>query len=571
MKILVVSLLRVGDVLMSSGILRDLRAKYPTSQIDLLVNSQCASIAPLLSSVNRVIEFDRAGLQRGLGEVSAPFFESYEKLSALLDQIEGENYDLAINLTQNRLSGWLMGLIEARERRGLVMDNDGRGVFGSNWFRYMNQQIDLESGEVFHYNDIFRFALGLDTVNDRTPALTETARGQAEAARILEAEMDSDSGKGAATSPLVCVQALSSDAKKDWGIERFAKMIASFSARHPEARIAILAAPFEKEKLNPLVGVLKANGVPAFLAVSSFEGAFSLLKKASLLITLDTSTKHLAAAAGTKIVEICVGSSDPYRTGADSHGAVIVRSRESCAPCVHSSPCHRDHHACAKRIQPEAVSSIASEVYEGRSFQLKTIAEEFEGEIELLRVDRRSLGFWTAPAVNETMSETLVGRWIDLVCRKIWLQGARNTHETIGTEMMRLSVFFKTMYPTTADYEWKHLIEDFERRGMEIEGRINGFKAGIRYLHGTYEDAAKMREFVRTLMTFREKMRGAPLYASFRRSLDLVIEDDISPAFTRFRHIVETVGEIENRTKIHLRILRAIGSQMDSAISAEPL
>jgi heptosyltransferase-2 len=561
MKILVVSLLRVGDILMSSGVLRDLRAKYPEAQIDLLINSQFVSIAPLLSSVNRVLEFDRAGLQRGLGEASTPFFESYEKLSALLDQIEGEGYDLAINLTQNRLSGWLMSLIDAKERRGLVMDNDGRGVFGSNWFRYMNQQIDLESGEVFHYNDIFRFALGLDTINDRSPSLTETAKGKAEAEAIL----------GSAAAPLVCVQALSSDVKKDWGLERFAQMIASFSARHPEARIAILAAPFEKEKLRPLVGVLTANGIDAFLAVTSFEGAYSVLKRSSLLITLDTSTKHLAAAAGIKIVEICVGSSDPLRTGADAHGAVIVRSRESCAPCVHSAPCHRDHHACAKRIPVEAVSSIASEVFEGRRFQIKTIAEEFKTEIEVLQVDRRALGFWTAPPVTESMSEAAVGRWIDLVCRKVWLQGSRNSHETVGTEMMRLSAFFKALYPTSADYEWKHLIEDFERRGMEIEGRINGFKAGIRYLHGTFEDAAKMQEFVRGLMQFRDKIRGAPLYASFRRSLDLVIEDDISPPFTRFRHIVETIGEIENRTKIHLRILRAIGSQMDDSISAEPL
>ena len=562
MKILVVSLLRVGDVLMSAGVLRDLRAKHPDSQIDLLVNSQCMSIAPMLSSVNNVIEFDRNGLQRGLGEASVPFFESYEKLSGLLDRLEGEDYDLAINLTQNRLSGWLMSLIEARERRGLVMDAQGRGVFGSNWFRYMNQQIDLESSEVFHYNDIFRFALGVDTVQDRTPALMETAKGLTEAQPFIAQ---------AGGRKIVCIQALSSDVKKDWGLDRFANMIADFSGRQPETAFAILAAPFEVEKLRPLVNILTKQGITAILAVTSFEGAYSLLKRSQLLITLDTSLKHLAAHAGTKIVEVCVGSSDPYRTGADSNGAVIIRSRESCSPCPHSSACHRDHHACAKRIAHEAVSSIASEVFENRRFQLKTVAEEYGNDIEVLRVDRKSLGFWMAPSVTEGLTETTVARWIDLICRKLWLNGSKNSHETVGSEMLYLTAFFRQMYPTAADYEWKHLLEDFERRGMEVEGRINGFKAGIRYLHGNYEDPKKMKEFVRNLMTFREKLRASPLFASFRRSLDLVIEDDISPAFTRFRHIVETVNEIETRTKIHLRILRAVGHQMDDAISAEPL
>ncbi len=562
MKILVVSLLRVGDILMSAVVLRDLRAKYPTAQIDLLVNSQCASVAPMLSSVTRVIEFDRQGLQKGLGLASVPFFESYEKLSILLDQLEGESYDLAINLTQNRLSGWLMGLIDAKERKGLVMDNDGRGVFGSSWFRYMNQQIDLESGEVFHYNDIFRFAIGLDAMTDRTTALTETEKGKAEATTILE---------GRADRRIVCVQALTSDAKKDWGLNHFASALVTFAGRHPEISIAILAAPFESDRLRPLVDNLKESGVDAFMAVSTFEGAFSLLKRSVLLITGDTSLKHLAAAAGTKIVEICVGSSDPFRTGADLSGAIIVRSRETCAPCVHSAPCHRDHHACSKRIAPEAISAIASEIYSNRKFQLRTIAEEYQEDIEVLRVDRSSLGFWTAPSVIESLSETNVGRWIDLVCRKIWLQGSRNAHETVGTEMMRLTAFFRAMYPTAADYEWKHMIEDFERRSMEIEGRINGFKSGIRYLHGTYEDSKKMKDFVKGLMIFREKTRSSPLFSSFRRALDLVIEDDISPAFTRFRHIVETVNEIETRTSIHLRILRAIGQEIETQISAEPL
>lgn len=561
MRILIVSLLRVGDVLMSAPVIRDLRVKYPSARIDLLVNSQCASIAPLMKTVDRVLEFDRNGFQRGLGEASVPFFESYERLSGLLDEIESQNYDIAINLTQNRLSGWLMGLIEAKERVGLVLDHEGRGLFGSNWFRYLNQQIDLESHEVFHFNDIFRFALGLDGIESNAPALEETEAGRAEAVDVL---------KSAAGPRVICVQALSSDVKKDWGLDRFAAALAVVAARHPDTSFAILAAPFERERLRPLVSVLNQNGVNAFLAVTSFEGAFSLLKSSELLLTLDTSLKHLAAAAGTKIVEICVGSSDPARTGADSNGAVIVKSKESCAPCVHSSPCHREQHFCAQRIPADAVAAIVSEVYAGRKFQLRMIADEYKSEIEVLRVDRVGLGFWAAPAVNESLSDANVGRWLDLVCRKIWLQGSRATHGNMGTEMLRLSRFFKTLYPLASDFEWKALFENFEGRAMEIEARVNGFKSGIRYLHGTFEDAKRMQEFVRGLIVFRDKIRTAPLFGSFRRSLDQVIDDDRSPAFTRFRHIVEVVGEIESRTNVHLRILRAIGPQIENPMSAEP-
>ncbi len=562
MKILVVSLLRVGDVLMSAGILRDLREKYPRAQIDLLVNSQCTSIAPMLRSVNKVIEFDRTGLQRGLGDATVPFFESYEKLSTLLDDLEGQSYDIAVNLTQNRLSGWLMGLIEAKQHIGLVLNHEGQAAFGSHWFRYLNQQIDLESNEVFHFNDIFRFALGLENVHARSEILAETASGRAEAAAFLS-KIPSEK--------IIAVQALSSDIKKDWGLDRFALMIRSVASRHPEASFAILAAPFEEVRLQRLVASLHESGVKAVLAVTSFEGAFSILKKSEMLVTLDTSLKHLGAAAGTRIVEISVGSSDAYRTGADLNNAIIIKSRESCAPCIHSSPCHRTEHFCAKRIPVDAVAAIVSEVYANRKFQLRLIADEYSSDIEVLRVDRKSLGIWTAPLINETLSEANVGRWLDLVCRKIWLQGSKASHEAVGSEMLRVSRFFRALYPTAADYEWKQVFENFERRAMEIEGRINGFKAGIRYLHGTFEDQKRMQDFVKSLITFKEKIRTAPLFASFRRSLDHVIDDERSPAFTRFRHIVEVVGEIETRTSIHLKILRAIGPQIDSPLSAEPL
>jgi len=44
MKILVMSLLRIGDVAMAAPVLRDLRVKFgQEAQIDLLVNSQAAS------------------------------------------------------------------------------------------------------------------------------------------------------------------------------------------------------------------------------------------------------------------------------------------------------------------------------------------------------------------------------------------------------------------------------------------------------------------------------------------------------------------------------------------------
>ncbi|MES2964939.1 MAG: glycosyltransferase family 9 protein, partial [Bdellovibrionota bacterium] len=385
MKILVMSLLRIGDVAIAAPVLRDLRIKMgPDVQIDLLVNAQAAAIGPMIPSVDRVLVFERETLQKGLGRIDVPFFDSFERLSAFVDRLNSEKYDLTINLTHSRLSGWLMNLVDAREKQGLVFDAAGRASFGSNWFRYLNTQVDSEGSEVFHFTDVFRFALKVDAVRTHQPALVETIEGRAEAEAFLA---DWDAG-----SNLVCVQALTSDTKKEWGIERFTEALKSISARAPMARIAILGAPSERERLRPLVEACEANGVKVRLAILGFEGAFSLVKKAKLVISLDTSIKHLAACAGVPLLEISLGSSDPYRTGAYADGAVIVKSRELCSPCVHSKPCHREKQFCAIGIPSDAVSMIAGEMFEGRGFQIKSIAEEYKQEIDVLCVDTKRTG-----------------------------------------------------------------------------------------------------------------------------------------------------------------------------------
>ena len=569
MKILVLSLLRIGDIVLSAPVLRGLRERYPDAEIHLLINSQFRQIASLLPYIDRVIPFERDRLQKGLGDANVAIFDSYDRLNETVDQLNFENYDWTINLTHNRLSGWMMNLINAKERSGLCFDHQGRATFGSSWFRYLNNQVDSDGDEVFHYSDVFRFALGLvdeASAHTQKSGLVETVKGRTEAEEFLDMTFST----APARKELIAVQVLTSDSKKDWGLERFQQALVHMGRQHPNAGFAILSAPFERERLMPFVEDLVASGVNAHLAVLSFEGAFSLLRKARLLLTGDTSVKHLACAARTPIVEISLGSSDLHRTGAYLHGAVIIQSRETCAPCVHSKPCHRDTHACSVRISPELVSMIAGEVFTGRGFQLKTIAEEFKTEAEIYRVDTRSAGFWAPYSVRESFTEVSVGRWINRACRKIWLESmARGrSGDSMGTEILKISRLLRVIHHDISEIEWRHLFSEFERQALSVEGRINSFKVGLSYLCGCYEDPRKMKEFVRSLISFRERIRLAPLLRSYKLALDEVIEDDISPAFTSFKRMSDLVTEIEKRTAIHLRLIRGLGQSDSSGIGS---
>lgn len=562
MKILILSLLRIGDVIMAAPALRGLRDRYPDARIHLLINSQFVGIGSLLPYIDRIIPFEREKMQRGLGDANIPVFESYERLESLVDTLNAEKFDWAINLTHNRLSARLMSLIDAKIKTGLCFDAQGRVSFGSNWFYYLNQQVDADGHEVFHFSDVFRFALDLDWERDGAvnAVLVESERGRAEADEVL---------KDLNSRNVIAVQPLTSDEKKNWGVRNFSAVIELLANRYPQTTFVVVGAPFEREKLQPFVEELEAKKINARLAILSLEGAFSLLKSSRMLLTGDTSIKHLACAAGTRVLEVCVGSSDPFRTGSYRHGSVIIRSREACAPCPHSSVCHRESHACAERIPAEAVALIAGEVYEGRMFQLRAIAEEYVEQIEVLRVEARVSGYWAAYSVLEPLTEEAVARWIDLTCRKLWFTGGIEIKtdgvSRLGTETLRLFRLLKTIHPRASEIEWRHLFSDMERQLQVVVGRINSFKVGLEYLKGCYEDPRRMREFVRGLISLRERIRHSPILRSFKEGLDSVIEDDVSPPFTRFRRIINLVTEMERRTQIHLRLLRGLSGQFSTS------
>lgn len=554
-KILVLSLLRIGDIVLSAPVLRGLRERHPDAEIHLLINAQFMQVAGLMPYLDRVIPFHREEMQKGLGEAAVPMFDSYERLNAVVDELNAQKYDVAINLTHTRLSGWLLSLIDAKERVGLCFDATGRAAFGSSWFRYLNNQVDAESKDVFHFTDVFRFGVGLNDEIHKS-ALLETQAGQSEAEEFL--------ANFEGTGPVLAVQVLTSDVKKNWGVERFKSALKSFAQTHPEARIALFGAPFERSVIEPLAEELKSCGLRAKAAILSFEGAFSLLKRSKLLLTGDTSVKHLACAARTPVVELSLGSSDYSRTGAYLHGSVIIQSRETCAPCVHAKPCHRASHLCAQGISVEVVSMVTSEIFSGRSFQLKAIAEEFRDEVEILRVQTKTSGFWAAYSVLEPFTEENVGRWIDLAGRKIWLQSVQGKeHLDAGTEIRKLSELLREIYPNVSGIEWKHFLSDLEKQAATVEGRINSFKTGIRVLYGSYEDPRRIREFVRGMISFRERIRMMASLRSFKASLDSVIEDDISPPFTRFRRIVDSVTEIDRRIAVNLRLIRGLSGEFE--------
>ncbi len=554
MKILAVNLLRLGDIIMTVPALRALKKAHPHAELHVLINSQFKSVASMMPFIDQFHFFDRNSLQSGLGEGDTALLHSFDLLKGTVDQLNSQKFDRVYNFTHNSLSAWLISLIECKEKIGLTYDQAAQAHFGSNWFSYLNHQTEFEGKDVFHYSDVFQFSV-THSGKRSSLALKETVSGRAEASR-LRANRDD----------IVFIQALSSDPKKDWGVERWKTFVTEFAQFHKEATFMFLAAPNEADQLRAIVSEINASGISAEIAVCSLEGALSLLQEGRLLMTADTAIKHIASATQIPMVELCLGSSDPYRTGAYRDNVYIVRSKESCSPCVHSKGCHREKQFCAINTGTQALVSIASCVYSGNTHLVKVVADEFSDEIEVLRTELKQSGFWTASPVTENLSESAISRWVERCALKLYLNSPVNQTDRSDeflNEIENLSRALKQTFPDITQTEWNHIFDDVERRINSIETRLTGFQYSLRGLASNYESPLLMKHFIEDLRNFRDRLRPSGYLRAKGEALDWVIEDERSTAFVRYRRISNSLNEMHGRTQIEMKLVRFLKNQME--------
>lgn len=376
MKILVVSLLRLGDLIQQGELLRSLRAQHPQAEIHVLINRQFSQIAKILEGcVDQFIHFEREAIQKGLGEAEYNILWSYQVVADLVDRLSAEKYDVIYNFTHNRLSGYLIGAIQCPEKRGLYHQDGQFQGLANRWLRYFNDRFSGTQKSLFHYLEILGNAYGIPVEKRRFEVEPQRRRNK-----------------------LILLQCLTSDEKKNWGLEQFAQLKRVIEISLVDYEVCILGASFEQEKL---LQYFKAGE----LLICDLSEAQKHLRNCSLLVTGDTSIKHMAAQLGTPIVEIAIGSSDASKTAAFSNQAVILKSDIPCAPCSHSQACPQKSHLCADNISVEKVFESVWNQLSSEKINQVNLLNEFERAVWTVYLNQQAKG---DEMVDKQLLETLL-------------------------------------------------------------------------------------------------------------------------------------------------------------------
>lgn len=344
---LIIRFSSIGDIILSSLLLRVLHRRFPDNRIDYLAKSEYADLVRFNPHIANVIELPVLGGLHDLREIRRA--------------IRKARYDLVVDIHNSirsrYISAGLGNVVRIRKRKfaRFLLVKTKRDLY--DWFggapgiaerylepvKHLGVQNDRNGLEVFIPEEISVGATR--TIRDSGIASGRIAIGLCPSARHKN---------------------------KMWLAERFADVAASLATQNDAAILLFGSGPEEKVRCEEIKARIE-RGSPGRI-VLNLSGGISLTETAALMdhcsvvITNDSGLMHLAAARKRKVVAIFGPTVQqlgffPYGTQ-----SIVIEDRSlSCRPCTHIGLeyCPKGHFKCMKNIEsPQVIEAAESLLHE---------------------------------------------------------------------------------------------------------------------------------------------------------------------------------------------------------------
>lgn len=333
-KILVIRLSSLGDILLTSPVVRCLKMKYPASQIDFLIKSEYADLYRFNPNVTTLRELS------GGGKI---------ELRSIKEKIRSTRYDIIVDLHNSLRSRYLRFFSMSRYTKVIKKKIFKRLLlvkFGIDLFDDLDHVIGR------YFETVKNFGVKDDGKGPEMFIPGEVS----EIAANMTAGLNLDQHKhvfGFAPS--------ARHFTKIWPAERFVDLGVELTKEF-QAKIIIFGGKEEKDYCEDISQMIKSKS--GHNSAVNYAGKLNLLETAAVLdrcdqvITNDSGVMHMAAARKRKTVAI-FGSTVRHLgfAPAGTEHVIVESSGVKCRPCSHigKDHCPKGHFNCMKEISVDKV------------------------------------------------------------------------------------------------------------------------------------------------------------------------------------------------------------------------
>jgi heptosyltransferase-2 len=318
----------LGDLVMATPVLADLRRRWPNAKITGMCQ---AGIAPLLAkdpNINEVYSYKRPSgwIRRNLhGEI--------------IDAIRHGEYDLGVLLTNSFSSAWWFWRGHVKNRLGYAANL--RSCLLTKAVSYPKE---LKTQHLVITYKMLLEPLGIP-LTDSAPRLYITEQERAAAFELLQMH-----GVKKNTLILGVNPGAAYGSAKCWLPERFVEVTEKMLA-HQDLHVIYFGDQAGASLVNEICKKLPSDRVINLAGKTTLRELMALINCCSLFLTNDSGPMHVAAALKVPLLAL-FGSTDDTRTGPYQIGKVLHKHVE-CAPC-YKRVCPIDFR-CMKRIEVDEV------------------------------------------------------------------------------------------------------------------------------------------------------------------------------------------------------------------------
>lgn len=319
----------LGDVVMATPVIADVRKNFPKARITAMCQKNVAGLLTGNPHLNEVYSFTRPNV-----------FLPRQPYRDIIERLRQGKYDLGILLTNSFSSAWWFWRGNVKKRLGYA--NEWR-----NFLLNMKEPFPHERGKehlVLTYKRLL-LPLGI-ALTDTSPELFVTEEERKRVQAILREHKVPPIRKligmnpGAAFGPAKC-----------WLPDRF-RQVALKLLENPENHVVF----FGDEASRPLIQEI-CRGMPEravnLAGMTKLRELVGLIEACDVFLTNDSGPMHIAAAVRTPLLAL-FGSTSDIATGPYKFGKVIHK-HVSCSPC-YLRTCPIDF-KCMKQIEVDEVVS----------------------------------------------------------------------------------------------------------------------------------------------------------------------------------------------------------------------
>ena len=326
-RILVIKLGAFGDVILITPSLRALRSKFPNAQIEVLIKNDFKDVLQLCPYIDDMIILKNKGL-----------FEIIKNIIV----INGKGFNYSVDFQNNNLSHLIAYAAGIKQRLGFK--NKKSGFLLNRGIKDTRKNCD----PVTHQFQVLK-SLGLEGNQDKTLELWPSVHDQSNIREFLKHSWLSNN------QMLIGINALASPrwVSKIWNLESYAQVADRLASKF-NARIVFTGTKHSKSDIDEIIKHTQCKPVNA-AGITSLMGLSVLIKRCSVLITVDSAPMHIAAAQNVPFVAL-FGPTDPTRHLPFAEKFALIRKELACSGC-YKPRCYRKN--CMRDITVDEVYEAA--------------------------------------------------------------------------------------------------------------------------------------------------------------------------------------------------------------------